>query len=63
MTLADIYDAMATKRCYKEPFHHKVVKKIILEERGQQLDPTVVDAFLRQEDVWLTVRDRFAEDG
>jgi putative two-component system response regulator len=63
MTLADIYDAMATKRCYKEPFPHKVIKKIILEERGQQLDPTVVDAFLRQEDVWLTVRDRFAEDG
>jgi len=63
MTLADIYDAMATKRCYKEPFPHKVVKKIILEERGQQLDPTVVDAFLRQEDVWMTVRDRFAEDG
>jgi len=63
MTLADIYDAMATKRCYKEPFPHKVIKKIILEERGQQLDPTVVDAFLRQEDVWMTVRDRFAEDG
>jgi len=63
MTLADIYDAMATKRCYKDPFPHKVIKKIILEERGQQLDPIVVDAFLRQEDVWLTVRDRFAENG
>ncbi len=62
MTLADIYDAMATKRCYKDPFPHEVIKKIILEERGQQLDPIVVDAFLRQEDVWLTVRDRFAEN-
>lgn len=63
MALADIYDAMATKRCYKDPFPHKVIKKIILEERGQQLDPIVVDAFLRQEDIWLTVRDRFAENG
>jgi len=61
MALADIYDAMATKRCYKKPFPHEVIKKIILEERGQQLDPIVVDAFLRQEDIWLTVRDRFAE--
>jgi len=63
MTLADIYDAMATKRCYKDPFPHEMIKKIILEERNRQLDPVVVDAFLRQEDVWLTVRDRFAEDG
>jgi len=62
MTLADIYDAMATKRCYKDPFPHEIIKKIILEERGQQLDPIVVDAFLRQEDIWLTVRNRFAEN-
>ncbi|HHD64674.1 MAG TPA: response regulator [Desulfobulbaceae bacterium] len=61
MALADIYDAMATKRCYKDPFPHEKIKNIILQERGKHLDPIVIDAFLRQEDVWLTVRDRFEE--
>jgi putative two-component system response regulator len=61
MALADIYDAMATKRCYKEPFPHTTIKDIILQERGKHLDPLVIDAFLRQEDVWLTIRDRFEE--
>jgi len=62
MALADIYDAMATKRCYKEPFPHDKIKKIILQERNKHLDEIVIDAFLRQEDVWITVRDRFAEN-
>jgi len=61
MTLADIYDAMATKRCYKEPFPHAKIKEIIFQERGNHLDPIVIDAFLRQEDVWVTIRDRFEE--
>lgn len=61
MAMADIYDAMASKRCYKEPFSHEKIKGIILQERGEHLDPVVVDAFLRREDVWLTVRERFAE--
>ena len=59
MTLADIYDAMTSKRCYKEAFPHEKVKKIILEEKGEHLDPRVVDAFLRQEDIMLTIRERF----
>ena len=61
MTLADIYDAMTSKRCYKDAFSHEKVKKIILEEKGEHLDPQVVDAFLRQEDIMLTIRERFQD--
>ncbi len=56
MTLADIYDAMTSTRCYKESWPHEKVKKIIVQERGEQLDPRVVDAFLRQEEHWLQVK-------
>lgn len=59
MVLADIYDAMTSVRCYKDAFSHKKVKSIILKERGRQLDPDVVDSFLRQEDVWLAIKARF----
>ncbi len=59
MALADIYDAMSSKRCYKEAFPHEKVKSIITEMRGNHLDPEVVDSFLRQEDVWLAIKDRY----
>lgn len=61
MALADIYDAMTSKRCYKESCSHAETKNIIVAERGQHLDPDVVDSFLRQEDVWLVIKDRYHE--
>lgn len=61
MALADIYDAMSSKRCYKEGFSHEKIKKIILEEKGEHLDPRVVDAFLRQEDLVLTIREKYQD--
>jgi putative two-component system response regulator len=61
MALADIYDAMSSKRCYKEAFSHEKIKKIILEEKGEHLDPRVVDAFLRQEDLVATIREKFQD--
>lgn len=59
MALADIYDAMTSERCYKEAFSHEKVKSIITQERGAHLDPDIVDSFLRQEHVWLTIKERF----
>ena len=61
MTLADIYDAMASKRCYKESFPHEKIKKIILSERGEHLDPLIVDSFLRQEKPWLKIKDKYGD--
>jgi len=59
MALADVYDALTSKRCYKEAFSHETARSIILEERGEHFDPKVVDSFLRQEDIWVSVRDKF----
>lgn len=51
MALADVYDALISRRVYKEPFpHHKVVT-IILKNKGTHFDPDIVDAFMNvQED-------------
>ncbi len=59
MALADIYDAMTSKRCYKDEFSHDKVKTIIVEERGSHLDPDVVDSFLRLETQWLAIKEQF----
>ena len=61
VALADVYDAMTSERCYKPPFSHEKAKKLIVEERGEHLDPRIVDSFLAQEDIWLAIVDRFAE--
>ncbi|GLQ74089.1 HD-GYP domain-containing protein [Vibrio penaeicida] len=50
MALADVYDALISKRIYKPAFSHEKAKGIILEGRGQHFDPEVVDAFLSVEE-------------
>jgi putative two-component system response regulator len=49
MALADVYDALRSKRCYKERFSHEKSRGIILEQRGRHFDPDLVDCFLRRE--------------
>ena len=45
VAVADVYDALTTKRFYKEAFSHAKARQIILELRGSHFDPAVVDAF------------------
>lgn len=49
VSLADVYDAITSKRCYKVAYSHQVAKEIIEGERGVAFDPEVVDAFLANE--------------
>ena len=46
MAVADVYDALISKRVYKLPFPHSKAVAIIKEEKGIHFDPVVVDAFL-----------------
>jgi len=61
MALADVYDALTSKRCYKKSFTHEAAKEIILEERGKHFDPKIVDSFLRQENEWNSIRNRYQD--
>jgi putative two-component system response regulator len=45
MAVADVYDALVSKRVYKPPFPHSKATQIILEGRGAHFDPDMVDAF------------------
>jgi putative two-component system response regulator len=61
VAVADVYDALTTKRVYKGAFAHEVARAMILEERGSHFDPDVIDAFLNCEQQFIDVRDRFDE--
>jgi putative two-component system response regulator len=61
MALADVYDALISKRVYKRPFPHAKAVEIIEGDKGKQFDPDVVDAFLNLEDKFRTIALRFAD--
>ena len=46
MTLADVYDALRSRRVYKEPYSHAKSIAMLSEGRGSQFDPELLDLFL-----------------
>jgi putative two-component system response regulator len=60
VALADVYDALLSKRVYKESFTHHIARSIILEERGTHFDPDIVDAFVDVEQEFIDIHQRFS---
>ena len=56
VSLADVYDALTSKRCYKAAFTHEESREIIVSERGRAFDPMLVDAFLVHEEEFKRIR-------
>lgn len=50
MAVADIYDALISRRCYKEPFSHELATDLMRAGRGTTFDPALLDAFFAIED-------------
>jgi len=46
MTLADVYDALISKRCYKKAFTFEKAEEIIISGEGETYNPKVIEAFL-----------------
>ena len=60
VALADAYDGMASKRCYKEAFTHAKTRDIIISEKGRHFASDVVDAFLAREAEFDKIRAQLA---
>ena len=63
MALADVYDALISRRVYKDAMPHKEAVRIITEGRDKHFDPDIVDAFLSIEDEFKAIATRFADTG
>lgn len=59
--LSDVYDALTTRRVYKPAYSHEVAREIILDGRGTHFDPDVVDAFMANEEHFITVKDQLED--
>lgn len=59
--VADVFDALSCKRCYKPAFSLSTCFQIIEDGRGTQFDPAVIDAFLSRRSDVIQVQVEFAE--
>jgi putative two-component system response regulator len=62
MALADVYDALISRRVYKDGMGHEKAKAVLVAGRGKHFDPDVVDAFLALEDEFQAIAARYADD-
>lgn len=62
VALADVYDALISRRVYKEPLPENQTLDIIRETSGKHFDPEVVAAFCSIYDVILAIREKYREE-
>lgn len=60
--IADVFDALCSRRPYKEPFPVGRSLDIIRNGRTQQFDPELVDVFLSSQADIMAIRAQFADD-
>lgn len=58
VAVADVYDALVSRRSYKEPYSERRAYEIILEDSGKHFDPNIVEAFVQSYDKILAVLER-----
>jgi len=61
MAVADVYDALISKRVYKPAFPHEKAVNIIFEGKGSHFEPLLVDCFLAVADEFNQVAKSFAD--
>jgi PAS domain S-box-containing protein len=59
MALADVYDALTSKRVYKEAWIHDATREAIIKDSGKHFDPDVVDAFLKVEGEFIKIHKQY----
>ncbi len=62
MALADVYDALISRRVYKEPMPHAKAREIICAGRGQHFDPDIVDCFVACESEFLSTAEHYSDN-
>jgi putative two-component system response regulator len=60
-SIADVFDALTSRRPYKEPFSVEEALKIISDGRGSHFDPAVVDAFFAIQEEIMAIRNEYAD--
>ena len=62
MAVADVYDALRSRRPYKKAFSHAEAVEIVVQGRGTHFDPLLVEAFLALESVFEEIAIKLADE-
>ncbi|MCH9741079.1 MAG: CHASE2 domain-containing protein [Epsilonproteobacteria bacterium] len=62
MALADVYDALVNKRCYKDEYDYERAESIIIEGYGTQFNPIIVDAFITLRHEFRSIAKKYKDE-
>ncbi|MBU3684404.1 MAG: hypothetical protein FGM39_10410 [Phycisphaerales bacterium] len=62
VAVADVYDALTSRRSYKEPWSDEQVAELLRKESGRHFDPEIVEIALGLLGFFRSVRERYASD-
>jgi putative two-component system response regulator len=61
MAVADVYDALISRRVYKQAVSHEKAVRIMIENRGTHFDADMIDAFVEIQNEFRAIAQRFAD--
>ncbi len=59
VAVADVYDALCSRRVYKEAWQEEEVLDLLGQEAGKQFDPELIEIFMSIHDVIVSIRERY----
>lgn len=62
MAVADVYDALRSRRPYKRAFDHAEAVDVLCEGRAKHFDPLLIDAFIALEDAFAEIAIKLADE-
>jgi putative two-component system response regulator len=63
MAVADVFDALISRRVYKPPFSIETALEMIIENSGTHFDPDIVDALKRRIEDFREIAARYEDPG
>ncbi|MDR3134494.1 MAG: HD domain-containing protein [Deltaproteobacteria bacterium] len=61
LAVADVFDALSSRKIYKEPFDESLAVQIMCQESGRHFDPSVIESFLAVRPILAKIRERYPE--
>jgi len=62
MAIVDVFDALGSKRCYKEPWPNDQIKDFIIAEKNKKFDETLVNIIVDNFDEFIAIRTQYPDN-
>jgi response regulator RpfG family c-di-GMP phosphodiesterase len=61
VAIADVYDALCSKRCYKSAWEIDKVLEYMKQQKGKKFDPELIDLLINNHDRFVEIRNRYPD--